>query len=154
MCTLRVSCRLTHPAVRNQRRILQLAAHQLVYHMPMPNLLLEVDSCRDWRLPPADNSSSKSQEKSPPGGGRTQRQKRRKHLLTQLLSEGVYDVVIKALSAWVLVSSLEGVTTMIRPLVQRFILWRRRAALMKGRLLMGNVPSSATYIWSPLAAWL
>ncbi|CDJ49734.1 hypothetical protein, conserved [Eimeria brunetti] len=93
---------LTHPAVRNQRQILQLAAHQLVYHMPTPALLLEVERSREWVLSPTDNSVLKAKETSPLGGSRVQQQKRREPLLTQLLSEGVYDVVVKALSAWVL----------------------------------------------------
>lgn len=99
-------CRLTHPAVRNQQQILHLAAHQLVYHMPMPKLLLEADDARavDTEMhspepkPPAANRQVPSRE------GATSRDQGRKPLLPLLLSEGVYEVIVTALSAWVLVS--------------------------------------------------
>ncbi|CDJ32700.1 LOW QUALITY PROTEIN: uncharacterized protein EMH_0047690 [Eimeria mitis] len=78
---------LTHPAVRNQRQILELAAHQLVYHMPMPNLLLELDSCQEWPLPVADNSLPTAKETSPSDGSIPQHQRGRKPLLAELLSE-------------------------------------------------------------------
>ena len=115
-------CRLTHPAVRNQRQILQLAAHQLVYHMPMPDLLLEVSACRKWGGPPAD-SSPRATERSPVGEGKTEEQKARNPLLTELLREGIYDAVVKALSAWVLVRIFEGL-----------ILNKRRLLLDRGSL--------------------
>ncbi|CDI74183.1 hypothetical protein, conserved [Eimeria praecox] len=98
---------LTHPAVRNQLQILQLAAHQLVHHIPMPNLLLELEGCREWDFPSTDGNLPKAEEQPPPGGNRGKQRKEKKPLLSLLLSEGIYDVVIKALSAWVLVSAIE-----------------------------------------------
>lgn len=103
--------RLTHPAVRNQQRILQLAAHLLVYHMPHSNLLLEGDDA-----PASDFVASAEQESPeghsgpndyvPPIEGSTDTDRGKKPLLPLLLSEGIYDVIVTALRAWVLVSAL------------------------------------------------
>lgn len=95
--------RLTHPAVRNQQQILQLAAHQLVFHMPMPSLLLDVRYCAEADLASTDDASQNAKAESTIRGDAELRLKRRKPMLPLLLIDGIYDAVIKALSAWVLV---------------------------------------------------
>ncbi|KAL8449330.1 hypothetical protein Emed_003211 [Eimeria media] len=98
---------LTHPAVRGHQQILQLAAHQLVYHMPMPNLLLEADDSG------TNNSGKKTGEESSPktvtvsptfslAEDLCQREPKSDCLLPLLLSDGIYECVVTALCAWVL----------------------------------------------------
>lgn len=102
---VRVVLRLTHPAVRNQQQILQLAAHQLVFHMPMPSLLLDVRHCAEADLESTDDASQSAKAESAIRGD-AELQHRRKPMLPLLLIDGIYDAVIKALSAWVLVRLL------------------------------------------------
>lgn len=98
---------LTHPAVRNQQQILQLAAHQLVYHMPHPHLLLEGDDEPTFSLGASPEGKSPEGHRElkdhvPPIEGATNTDRAKKPLLPLLLSEGIYDVIVTALRAWVL----------------------------------------------------
>ncbi|KAL8270431.1 hypothetical protein Esti_005660 [Eimeria stiedai] len=98
---------LTHPAVRGQQQILQLAAHQLVYHMPMPNLLLETDDIctKNSGEKPVEDSSPKTVTDSPPlalAEDLRQRELTPDSLLPLLLCDGIYECVVTALCAWVL----------------------------------------------------
>ena len=103
--------RLTHPAARGQRQILELAAYQLVYHIPMPNLLLESNEGPKVHL----EAHPRSTTGQAPSNGETGFQDRRKKpLLPLLLSEGIYEVIITALSAWVLVSAHSYATLSLR----------------------------------------
>lgn len=90
--------------MRNQRRILQLAAHQLVYHMPMPCLLLDREPEEQLRTQSAETKQSVSGEEP------IHQDSGKKPLLRFLLSEGIYEVITSALCAWVLVSVLRSGT--------------------------------------------
>ncbi|KAL8428546.1 hypothetical protein Efla_003317 [Eimeria flavescens] len=90
---------LTHPAVRGQQQILELAAHQLAYYMPMPNLLLDTNNGLQNQLKntTAEDTSPESLQGAASSSGENP-----KCLLPQLLNEGVYKCVVTALQAWVL----------------------------------------------------
>ncbi|XP_026192210.1 uncharacterized protein LOC34619767 [Cyclospora cayetanensis] len=95
---------LTHPAVRNKQQILQLAAHQLVHHMPMPSLLLEGGT---WPTVDSQNHSVGSDSSQPEDQAHSMkdaelREPERKPLLPMLLNEGLYEATTTALCAWVL----------------------------------------------------